>query len=318
MPLKAQYPPRSTAPLLSPDVDVLVLEYCGVKELGRCSSVSNGMYAAAAVAWKAVAIRKFPLLISIARAESQLPTVKPFAYASAFFCQLHLRVSRPRLDDLEELGGVIESSLSRMIITYELCKRRMGKHDYEYEPYFVWSGRMSTLSPELWTSERVPTELQRWWDETSPELRYSGGTSRPTGFRYSGSGPAKKPALLLYLTAASKTILLYRGELNFAYEGAQPLTSPTLYFMPEVAPESPRFAEPSEDCSMMPEDVAMECGMQIHPNLDIPTGCLRLECCMPDDVDEPDDAILRYASNLDVDWLADPSSDYRGEDEDDY
>ena len=306
------------APFLSPDVDVVILECCGAIELGRCASASQGRRAAAAVAWKVVATRKFPLLISIARAESQLPTAKPFDYASAFFCQLHLRVSRPRLDDLEELEELEEmdtEALSRIIVTYELCTRKMGKRDVEYEPYFVWSGRMSTLSPELWTSEQVPTELQRWWDETLPEL---GVARSATGFRYSGSGPAKKPALRIYVTAASKTLLLYNGKLKIAYEGQGPLTSPTLYFRPEVAPGSPRFAEPPEGCSMRREDVPVECGMKIHPILDIPTGRLRLESYMPDDVEGHEDVVVCYVSNLDIDWLADPPSDYRGEDGDDY
>ena len=63
----------------------------------------------------------------------------------------------------------------------------------------------------------------------------------------------------------------------------------------------------------------MEYGMMILPQLNIFDGRLEISCHLPDGVDEePDDAILRYVSNLDIDWLADPSSDYRGEDEDDY
>ena len=65
--------------------------------------------------------------------------------------------------------------------------------------------------------------------------------------------------------------------------------------------------------------MAMEYGMMILPQLNIFDGRLEISCHLPDGVDEePDDAILRYVSNLDIDWLADPSSDYRGEDEDDY
>ena len=63
----------------------------------------------------------------------------------------------------------------------------------------------------------------------------------------------------------------------------------------------------------------MEYGMMILPQLNTFDGRLEITCHLPDGVDEePDDAILRYVSNLDIDWLADPSSDYRGEDEDDY
>jgi len=65
--------------------------------------------------------------------------------------------------------------------------------------------------------------------------------------------------------------------------------------------------------------MAMEYGMMILPQVNIFDGRLEITCHLPDGVDEePDDAILRYVSNLDIDWLADPSSDYRGEDEDDY
>ena len=59
---------RTTRPLLAPDVDGCVLEFCGPLELGRCAAVSTGLRAAADLAWKPVATTRFPLLASIARA----------------------------------------------------------------------------------------------------------------------------------------------------------------------------------------------------------------------------------------------------------
>ena len=293
--------------MISQDVDVLILESCGPKEVGRCATASHGLRTAARVAWKSLATRRFPLLTSIAHAASQLPDAKPFDYASAYHSHLHLRVSPPRLDDLEDLGDVVESFLPRIVVTYELCSRIIVSGDFQYKPFFKWSGRLSKQMPELWTSEQVPAELQCWWDKTEASV---------SGFRYPGSGPSNRPALRVYVTAASKTILLYSGDLNFAFESS--LSPPRLCFVPEIAPDCPRFAEPSEDCSMLPEAISAECCMHIQPHLLIFDGRFELDWHLPDDVDAPDDTMLRYISNLDIDWLADPSSDYRGEDEDDY
>ena len=76
--------------MLSPDVDVLILECCGPKEVGRCATASHGLRTAARVAWKSLATRKFPSLASIAHAASQLPDAKPFDYASASVSYTHL------------------------------------------------------------------------------------------------------------------------------------------------------------------------------------------------------------------------------------
>ncbi len=124
--------------MISQDVDVLILECCGPKEVGRCATASQGLRTAARVAWKSLATREFPLLTSIAHAASQLPDAKPFDYASAYHSHLHLRVSPPRLDDLEDLGDVVESFLPRIVVTYELCSRIIVSGDFQYEPFFIW------------------------------------------------------------------------------------------------------------------------------------------------------------------------------------
>ena len=68
---------------------------------------------------------------------------------------------------------------------------------------------------------------------------------------------------------------------------------------------------------MLPEAISAECCMHIQPHLLIFDGRFDLDWPLPEGVDAPDDTMLRYISGLDIDWLADPSSDYRGEDEDD-
>ena len=265
-------------------------------------------------------IKKFPSLTSIAHAASQLPDAKPFDWASAFSSHSHLRVSPPRADDCEELWDKDEAALSRIVVTYELCTRRMGSVDYEYEPFFVWSGRLSEET-ELWTSEQVPAEVRRWWDSSPPNSAIGSVRTRHTGEEAPNLG------LRIYVTSsASKTVLLYSDGVNFGYEHLDsrlPARS-NLYFVPKLPPSCPLFVEPPEDSSVNPdpEAMAMEYGMMILPQLNIFDGRLEITCHLPDGVDEPDDgmddAILRYVSNLDIDWLADPSSDYRGEDEDDY
>ena len=113
--------------MISQDIEVLILECCGPKEVGRCATASHGLRTAARLSWKSLATRKFPLLTSIAHAASQLPDAKPFDYASAYHSHLHLRVSPPRLDDLEDLGDVVESLLPRIVVTYELCQNGGGQ-----------------------------------------------------------------------------------------------------------------------------------------------------------------------------------------------
>ena len=302
--------------MISPDVDVLILECCGPKEVGRCATASQGLRTAARLAWQSLATRKFPLLTSIARAASQLPDAKPYDWASAFSSLSHLRVSPPRADDCEELWDKDEAALSRIVVTYELCTRRMGSVDYEYEPFFVWSGRLSEET-QLWTSERVPAEVRRWWDSSPPNSAIGSVRTRQTGEEAPNLG------LRIYVTSASKTVLLYSDGINFGYEhlsSTLPLP-PKIYFVPNLPSSCPLFVEPPEDSSVNPdsEAMAMEYGMMILPQLNVFDGRLEISCHLPDGVDEePDDAILRYVSNLDIDWLADPSSDYRGEDEDDY
>ena len=306
--------------MLSPDVDVLILECCGPKEVGRCATASHGLRTAARVAWKSLATRKFPSLTSIAHAASQLPDAKPFDWASAFSSHSHLRVSPPRADDCEELWDKDEAALARIVVTYELSTRRMGSVDYEYEPFFVWSGRLSEET-ELWTSEQVPAEVRRWWDSSPPNSAIGSVRTRHTGEEAPNLG------LRIYVTSsASKTVLLYSDGVNFGYEHLDsrlPARS-NLYFVPKLPPSCPLFVEPPEDSSVSPdsESMAMEYGMMILPQVNIFDGRLEITCHLPDGVDEPDDgmddAILRYVSNLDIDWLADPSSDYRGGDEDNY
>ena len=94
---------RTQRPLLAPDVDVRVLEFCGPPELGRCAAVSTGLRAAADLAWKPVATTRFPLLASIARAGIYKHSLRANARlpASRSLTRLHVVRSRrrPRSDE---------------------------------------------------------------------------------------------------------------------------------------------------------------------------------------------------------------------------
>ena len=64
-----------------------------------------------------------------------------------------------------------------------------------------------------------------------------------------------------------------------------------------------------------PDEVAQESCMQIQPVMNIANGRFRLRAVMPDYIDDPDDGILRYVSQLDIEGL--DSTTLPNEDEDD-
>ena len=115
---------RTTRPLLAPDVDGRVLEFCVPLELGRCAAVSTGLRAAADIAWKPVATTRFPLLASIARAAGG-----KFGYASACRSQLKCLkkgVAPPCIRELirshswHRNEGELASELANIVVTYAL------------------------------------------------------------------------------------------------------------------------------------------------------------------------------------------------------
>ena len=263
-------------PLLLPEIDVHVLSYCGVHDLGSCCAASHGMRAAGAVQWKAIATRKFPLLSSIAAAASQAST-EPFDYHVAYCSQLRWRargVAEPRLDDLEDVDERSQGDLSSIVVTYELCvARRVAVLELELEPpCFSWSGRLSGEPPELWAYEQGPATLRnKDWLENDGQLHLS-----------------------IYLTRGSRTILLYGGFVHR-------VTSGRFTFEQKIVPDSPRYADASwsHDSAV----VAQESCMHLEPNINIDNGRFRLRAVMPNDVDEPYDGILRYVSQLDIEGL---------------
>ena len=276
-------------PLLLPEIDVHVLSYCSTRDLGSCCATSHGMRTAGAVQWKAIARCKFPLLKSIAAAASQASL--PFDYHVAYCSQRRCRargVAEPRLDDLEDVKDLRMDDLSSIVVTYELCvARRVDYEQYDLEPpYFCWSGRLSSEPPELWAYEQGPAAVRNWEEEAT---------------RHGWSH------LSIYLTRDSRTILLYRGRLSYA-DGSKRFT-----FLQKVVPDSPRYADVS--WSHDPDEVAQESCMQIQPVMNIANGRFRLRAVMPDYIDDPDDGILRYVSQLDIEGL--DSTTLPNEDEDD-
>ena len=111
---------RTTRPLLAPDVDGRVLEFCEPLELGRCAAVSTGLRAAADIAWRPVATTRFPLLASIARAAGG-----KFGYASACRSQLKCHkdgVAPPCIRELIRPHSywMEEGELANIVVTYAL------------------------------------------------------------------------------------------------------------------------------------------------------------------------------------------------------
>jgi hypothetical protein len=270
---------RTTRPLLAPDVDGRVLEFCEPLELGRCAAVSTGLRAAADIAWKPVATTRFPLLASIARAAGG-----KFGYASACRSQLKCLkkgVAPPCIRELirshswHRNEGELASELANIVVTYALHtvrERPARPHNtsstgyvdatyrpprYEDEPpFFAWSGRLSVRTPNLWTSDQIPTKVREWLDAIEPWR----GT-RATFNLSPGSFPMERNVYLrIFLTEDSKTILLYDGAASSERDEV-------LEFDRKVAPLSPRL---TDDFPHMidPRDVCLS----IRPSIELATG----------------------------------------------
>ena len=319
---------RTQRPLLAPDVDGRVLEFCGPLELGRCAAVSTGLRAAADLAWKPVATTRFPLLASIARAAGG-----KFGYASACRSQLKCHkegVAPPCIREREDLEdwGMNEGDLANIVVTYalhtirELPRNgtgsvnisfddyiRLARTAYEDEPpFFVWSGRLSVRTPNLWPSDQMPTKVREWWETMEP---------RHNGLRWwdHNLSRSRNVYLRIFLTEHSKTILLYDGEAHLGRDEV-------LEFNPKVAPLSPRLAD---DLNMIEEEPEMvdprEVCLSIRPCMEVATGRFALS---PDlqhppycpssspRVETPADLVLRHIASLNIRAMdaADYWSDY--------
>jgi len=321
---------RTTRPLLAPDVDGRVLEFCGPLELGRCAAVSTGLRAAADLAWKPVATTRFPLLASIARAAGG-----KFGYASA--CRSQLKCSKegvapPCIHEREDLEdwGMNEGDLANIVVTYalhtirELPRNGTGlvnisstgyitpvRTEYEDEPpFFVWSGRLSVRTPNLWTSDQMPTKVREWWEAMEPHHN---------GLRWwdHNLSRSRNVYLRIFLTEDSKTILLYDGEAALGRDEV-------LEFNQEVAPLSPRLTDemPHRRNDDEPEEVdpSRVC-LSICPCMEVATGRFALS---PDldhypysrdsspRVETPADLVLRHIASLNIGAMdaADYWSDY--------
>ena len=318
---------RTQRPLLAPDVDGRVLEFCGPLELGRCAAVSTGLRAAADLAWKPVATTRFPLLASIARAAGG-----KFGYASACRSQLKCHkegVAPPCIREREDLEdwGMNEGDLANIVVTYalhtvrELPRNgtgsvnisfddyiRLARTAYEDEPpFFVWSGRLSVRTPNLWTSDQMPTKVREWWETMEPRHN----ASRWWDHNLSRS---RNVYLRIFLTEDSKTILLYDGEAHLG-------RGEVLEFNPKVAPLSPRLADDLNMIEDEPEQVdPREVCLSIRPRMEVATGRFALS---PDlqhppycpssspRVETPADLVLRHIASLNIGAMDAADSWYR-------
>ena len=318
---------RTTRPLLAPDVDGRVLEFCGPPELGRCAAVSTGLRAAADLAWKPVATTRFPLLASIARAAGG-----KFGYASACRSQLKCHkegVAPPCIREREDLEdwGMNEGDLANIVVTYalhtvrELPRNgtgsvnisfddyiRLARTAYEDEPpFFVWSGRLSVRTPNLWASDQMPTKVREWWEAMEP---------RHNGLRWwdHNLSRSRNVYLRIFLTEDSKTILLYDGEASLGRDEV-------LEFNPKVAPLSPRLADDLNMIEDEPEQVdPREVCLSIRPCMEVATGRFALS---PDlqhppycpssspRVETPADLVLRHIASLNIGAMDAADSWYR-------
>ena len=316
---------RTQRPLLAPDVDGRVLEFCGPLELGRCAAVSTGLRAAADLAWKPVATTRFPLLASIARAAGG-----KFGYASACRSQLKCHkegVAPPCIREREDLEdwGMNEGDLANIVVTYalhtvrELPRNgtgsvnisfddyiRLARTAYEDEPpFFVWSGRLSVRTPNLW--DQMPTKVREWWEAMEP---------RHNGLRWwdHNLSRSRNVYLRIFLTEHSKTILLYDGEAHLGRDEV-------LEFNPKVAPLSPRLADDLNMIEDEPEQVdPRDVCLSIRPRMEVATGRFALS---PDlqhppycpssspRVETPADLVLRHIASLNIGAMDAADSWYR-------
>ena len=324
---------RTQRPLLAPDVDGRVLEFCGPLELGRCAAVSTGLRAAADLAWKPVATTRFPLLASIARAAGG-----KFGYASACRSQHKCQkkgVAPPCVREREDLEdwGMNEGDLANIVVTYalhtirELPRNgtglvnisfddyiRLARTAYEDEPpFFVWSGRLSVRTPNLWTSDQIPTKVREWLDAIEPWR----GT-RATFNLSPGSFPMERNVYLrIFLTEDSKTILLYDGAASSERDEVLEFDRKVAPLSPRLTDDFPHMIDPDDETEAVdPRDVCLS----IRPSIELATGRFTLS---PDlahypysrdsspRVETPADTVLRHIASLNIGAMDAADSWYR-------
>ena len=273
-----------------------------------------------------MATTRFPLLASIARAAGG-----KFGYASACRSQLKCHkegVAPPCIREREDLEdwGMNEGDLANIVVTYALHTMRelprngtgsvnisfddyirLARTEYEDEPpFFVWSGRLSVRTPNLW--DQMPTKVREWWETMEPRHN----ASRWWDHNLSRS---RNVYLRIFLTEDSKTILLYDGEASLGRDEV-------LEFNPKVAPLSPRLADDLNMIEDEPEQVdPREVCLSIRPCMEVATGRFALS---PDlqhppycpssspRVETPADLVLRHIASLNIGAMdaADYWSDY--------
>ena len=323
---------RTTRPLLAPDVDGRVLEFCVPLELGRCAAVSTGLRAAADIAWKPVATTRFPLLASIARAAGG-----KFGYASACRSQLKCHkdgVAPPCIRELIRPGQywMEESDLANIVVTYALHTIRelparphnissTGWIDATYRPpryedeppFFAWSGRLSVRTPNLWTSDQIPTKVREWLDAIEPWR----GT-RATFNLSPGSFPMERNVYLrIFLTEDSKTILLYDGAASSERDEVLEFDRKVAPLSPRLTDDFPHMIDPDDETEAVdPRDVCLS----IRPSIELATGRFTLS---PDlahypysrdsspRVETPADTVLRHIASLNIGAMDAADSWYR-------
>ena len=323
---------RTTRPLLAPDVDGRVLEFCGPLELGRCAAVSTGLRAAADIAWKPVATTRFPLLASIARAAGG-----KFGYASACRSQLKCHkdgVAPPCIRELIRPHSywMEEGELANIVVTYALHTVRelparphnissTGYIDATYRPpryedeppFFAWSGRLSVRTPNLWTSDQIPTKVREWLDAIEPWR----GT-RATFNLSPGSFPMERNVYLrIFLTEDSKTILLYDGKASSERDEVLEFDRKVAPLSPRLTDDFPHRIDPDDETEAV--DPRQVC-LSIRPSIELATGRFTLS---PDlahypysrdsspRVETPADTVLRHIASLNIGAMDAADSWYR-------
>jgi len=326
---------RTTRPLLAPDVDGRVLEFCEPLELGRCAAVSTGLRAAADIAWKPVATTRFPLLASIARAAGG-----KFGYASACRSQLKCLkkgVAPPCIRELirshswHRNEGELASELANIVVTYALHTVRelparphnissTGWIDVTYRdryedepPFFAWSGRLSVRTPNLWTSDQIPTKVREWLDAIEPWR----GT-RATFNLSPGSFPMERNVYLrIFLTEDSKTILLYDGKASSERDEVLEFDRKVAPLSPRLTDDFPHRIDPDDETEAV--DPRQVC-LSIRPSIELATGRFTLS---PDlahypysrdsspRVETPADTVLRHIASLNIGAMDAADSWYR-------
>ena len=328
----------SPAPLLSSDIDVVILAHLNVASLGRCAYVSRGLGAACDQAWRCKAIARWPKIekteraVVAAAADPQYKFDWATAFRSTMWSDHYFAPQRQDVDMVIESEVVAQSELSDLIFSIQLSrfpKRPITRDDglisdddtWEEGPaktFFTWSGQCSLApehveglpplarlyntelqTPALWTPETIPAEVTGWWNDCDVINERSRWSKYPDG------------ELML-------DIMLYRGSecVNLYNEVIRLGSTTELIFTQQTAPASPCSAirDPEDRELNQALGVEVDQYISVGPELDYSTGRFTFRGVISNDECTRFDTILyRHIVSLPMSLNMPESGRLRGE-----